>query len=870
MDIHERKSIGGAELLETVYYPNGGKTRFYASGENCFIVDTDIWKLESKDDVYNYSLLTDKQNAYMKRYNHVYRFLDGDLRVGSFEAAVRDSLTIGENMDMRTGDRSKGTDSSPLEMLFENRFTEVYGTDALQYLDKEYPIADGNGHTMFLDYVIHTKHGDIGVEENGVHYHHPQAIGQKRYREMLRKQNLCAQWGIRLFRFSTEDCGFENRIGDDIRSFFGPDTSDFIPVGLRVSRKLKLYEHQALTLERIQEQREKGVHTFLVHYPTASGKSRIIEEDLSRYLMTHPTAQAMILAPNMQIIRDWRERIGKTGQVEKPLSAFRNRITVSTFAGMARHYAEYGQKAFQYIVVDEAHHAVAPVIRRMIEYFIPDFLIGLTATDERLDHKKLTEVFGTYQTDLSLQDAMKKGIVAEANVYRIETNLDLSHVRFNGQDYVNADLEKSIRVTSRNELIAEVLEKYFTTDSVNRNAELNAVNVKIRPFETEQETKPKEIPVGELQGVVFCVNTEHASEMERVLNTHGISATAFTRKTKNPEKVMDDFRAHKIRFLCACQMISEGWDYPELGILVMARPTMSKVMYLQQIGRGLRKTASKQHVFIIDVVDQYGASLMPCSMHGIFHNSCYVPFGSILKTDYQPGDMIAVDGLVERVERIIPVNTETFEEKYGDYLNQEQLAREYFMSTGSITSWIQKGKIIPDVTFPFGNRKIYLFSPESVDHIRIEQKIAKHDDSTIRDDFFSFLHERDYSLSYKMPFLLGMLKHMNQNGEADIDDVLSDYIAFYQSRIERHLTVDRKTCPYTEETLQDKVFVKRNMLTNPFEKFERKRFMYYSKNLNMIAMNHSLYSQLTKEDFESIEKQMYEDLADYYKDMGGF
>lgn len=78
-------------------------------------------------------------------------------------------------------------------------------------------------------------------------------------------------------------------------------------------------------------------------------------------------------------------------------------------------------------------------------------------------------------------------------------------------------------------------------------------------------------------------------------------------------------------------MISEGWDYPELGILVMARPTLSKVLYMQQIGRGLRRTNTKTNVFVIDVVDEYGAMAKPCSMHSIFSNPFYTAFGSILK-----------------------------------------------------------------------------------------------------------------------------------------------------------------------------------------------------------------------------------------------
>ena len=94
---------------------------------------------------------------------------------------------------------------------------------------------------------------------------------------------------------------------------------------------------------------------------------------------------------------------------------------------------------------------------------------------------------------------------------------------------------------------------------------------------------------------------------------------------------MADFKQKKIRFLCACNMISEGWDYPELGILVMARPTLSKVLYLQQIGRGLRKTDTKKNVIVIDVVDEYGAMIKACNMHTIFANPYYVPFGDIIK-----------------------------------------------------------------------------------------------------------------------------------------------------------------------------------------------------------------------------------------------
>ena len=572
----------------------------------------------------------------------------------------------------------------------------------------------------------------------------------------------------------------------------------------------------------------------MIVLPTAAGKSKIVEEDLHEFAKNKKGFKGLILVPGINILADWNQR------VHNSLPELEDKIDIRTYAYMARHYTELSSDYYNYIVVDEAHHAVAPMLKRVIQYYNADFTIGLTATDQRPDKKKLETVFGSYSTSLSLKEAMEKGIVAKANVYRIETNIDLSKVRFNGKDYVNADLEKRIRVTSRNELIVDVLKEYFTSGEASLR-----------------------------QGVIFCVNVSHANEMARLLNKAGIVAASYTGQTKKPASVMDDFKNKKIRFLCSCNMISEGWDYPELGILVMARPTLSKVLYLQQIGRGLRKTNTKKNVIVIDVVDEYGAMIKACNMHTIFANPYYVPFGDITITNYTPGDMLVVDGIEERIERITEVDINTFEDKYGDYLSQEQLAREYFINTGTVTSWIKKERIKPSVEYKFGSKSLYLFSPDDVEKYRKELGIKEHNNDTIKQDFFEFLEERDYSLSYKMPFLLAFIKNVDSIGDAKIDDVLNDYIAFYQDRIDRGLQVDRSTCPYNETTLKDRKSICRNMLTNPFEKFERKRFLYYSKDLSIIAMNHALYSKMNAEDWDRVKSQMQEDLEHYYSDMGG-
>ena len=820
-------------LKEQVEYQNGGISRFYDNGNDMVIIDEAICQYDAKTPVFSYMLITDKQNRYMHEFRRVFRFLGYDKRMVDRYLNHHDDI---EQVDYRitVGDRSEQADVSPLELHFESNFANVYGMNALKYLSREYSICDETGNNYFLDYFVRTSSDKIAVEENGVSYHHPQIIGEERYRKQLNKQNTCAIWGIKLYRFSTEDCSFDSRIEDDIKQYFGKDPSLFVNEGLKIERSVELYEHQSVSLKEIKNRRANGVNAFLVVLPTAAGKSKIVEEDIKEFSKGKNDFRGLVLVPGTRTKADWDERVVKS------LPNLKDNIDIFTYSYLARHYSEIPSHYYSYLVVDEAHHAVAPVLKRVIQYFNPDFMIGLTATDQRPDKKKLEAVFGSYTTSLSLKDAMEKEVVAKANVYRIETNIDLSQVRFNGKDYVNADLEKRIRVSSRNELIVDVLKEYFS-----------------------------EGVSGTLQGIIFCINIPHVNEMARLLNVAGISAVSYTGNTKNPEQVMTDFKDKKIRFLCACNMISEGWDYPELGILVMARPTLSKVLYLQQIGRGLRRTDVKKNVIVIDVVDEYGAMIKACNMHSIFANPYYVPFGDITKLDYLPGEMIIVDGISERIESIREVDINTFEEKYGNYLSQEQLAREYFVSTGTVSSWIKKDKIIPSVSYKFGSKMLYMFSPEDVEKYRSILEIKEHNDNTIKQDFFDFLEERDYSLSYKMPFLLAFMNAIDSIGDAEIDQVLGNYIAFYMDRLNRNLQVDRSTCPYNQTTLLDKKAIRQNILTNPFEKFERKRFLYYSKDLNVISMNHALFSQMNDDDWSRVRKQMQDDLMNYYAGMGG-
>ena len=826
-----------AERQDTYAYDEENYSIWYQLVDTQLIID--CFHFEDKIlNVFDYRTYTSYQNRIMQSGVSVYRFLLEDV-LDQADVWLTGEIEFSPTYN-HSRDRSLSVaDSTGLEHFFEQRFCEVYGMSALKYLRREYPLPSRAKYAYSLDYVVEKLDGTmIAVEENGVTYHHPHLIGKEAYRRQLEKQNVCAHLGIPLYRFTSLDCLFPALVDDQIKYIFG-DSKTFRVAGLQVQRNYRLYEHQLAALQDIQDLRfsNPAPHAVLQVFPTATGKSKIVEEDLIGFIGKSPRAKVLIVGPSRRVVEDWMGRLLQLFTNTDITIGFddSSQIVIGTYHLLWSLASKVEPSHFSYLVFDEAHHAVAPVIRRSLQYFEPEFLIGLTATPDRLDQKRLEEVFGSFRSTLDLSQAIEKQLISNIRAYRIESNLSLGEVRFNGKDYVNADLERSILVDSRNHLITEVLKRYFSDGK---------------------------------KGVVFCVNVRHAKEMAELLQNAGFEAEAVSGKTKHIDRIIDSFRFGSLQFLCSCDLLNEGWDAPEIEVLVMARPTISKVLYLQQLGRGLRKSGTKKELYVIDVVDLYGSIARPWSVHALFSNPAYVPFG-LINRQYSIGDLVSVLGLNETVRALIPIDITTFEQQYEGYLDEEQAARELFIGTSTLHTWITKKTVFPDLTLPLGARRIYYFKPETLEMIRQQKQLAVHNDQTLRDDFFGFLEEKSYTFSFKIVFMLSLLEHCNEQGEANIDAVTESYRAFYKRRLKANLSVDRPSCIYTESFLDDIKALKRNMLANPFEKFERKRFVQYVKDLSLLGFNPLLYNRLSKDDIASVVAMMKQHLSEYYHSLGG-
>ncbi len=811
-------------LLETVQFASNINSTFYKNNDAILIIDSNLCDSHGET-FYDYSYYTSTQNKVIKKYKiPFYRFVN-TTPIEEIEAFVYGD--INQFQSYGTSKMNRGGDNSFLETRFEEAFSISYGHSALSLLYKDYPILSLKGSTYFIDYMVKLKNGRfIGFELNGVKYHHPQLVGLMQYTKQLEKQNLCNKEGIDIYRFSYNQCtNTSYNLSLLIKEIVG-DISQVKQKTLLGKRNFTLYNHQEGAIKKLENLHAKDNSSMLIVLPTATGKTQIIIEDLLNYLFKNSKSKVGIFSPTLAIKNNWIKTLDYNN-----LSQYN--ICVGTYHLLAKLSRETPNYYFDYIIIDEAHHAVANCTKNALIHFKPKLLVGLTATTQRLDNKRLEDVFGNYSTNLSLEEAMKKNIIAKARAYRIETNLDLSHVRYNKREYNNGDLEKSIRVNSRNEMIGELLQKYFNDGS---------------------------------PGVVFCVSINHAKEMAKILRVKfNFKAKDISSKDgKKAKQILADFHNKKIQFLCVCDLLNEGWDEPELKVLVMARPTLSKVLYMQQLGRGLRKTKTKKEVYIIDVVDNFSYYINPYSAHAIFNNSNYIQWGYVNEPNYPYQDMICVNGIYEKVKNIVPISINTLDKEVKGLLNIEASARKLFIGTNTFKKWINKYDIKADKVLTFGNNTLLYFTEKSIEKIRLEMGLPLHNDDTLKEDFYKFLEEKNYTFSFKMIFLLGSIKLADCIGQINLDELVNFYRNFYLSRLKNNLKVDRKGCVYDEEYLNDKIKVKKSILKNPFEKFERKRFFEYNKDLNKIAINHKLFNQWDENDTKKIIKMMKQHLKEYY------
>lgn len=351
---------------------------------------------------------------------------------------------------------------------------------------------------------------------------------------------------------------------------------------------MRAKDYQQEILEKLDVERDVHKHfRNLVVAATGTGKTVIAAFDFKRYREKHPDCHFLFIAHRQEILRQAMQTFrivledpnfgsvwDGTNEPSNYQHMFASKDTLRNRIDTIKLTRDY----YNYMVVDEVHHIVAPTYVKLIEYFKPSILLGLTATPERTnENEDIKKYFDNHiSAEIRLPAALNAGLLAPFHYYGIPDNVDLSEVKWSGHGYDVAELS---RIYTQNDfrtgLILKKMQEYIG------NSRLHKV-----------------------RALCFCVDKQHAKFMNAKFTLAGLKTDVLTSDDNNHHRriVKQRLQSGAINYLFVVDLFNEGVDIPEIDTVLFLRPTESATVFLQQFGRGLRLHKGKDHLTVLDFV----------------------------------------------------------------------------------------------------------------------------------------------------------------------------------------------------------------------------------------------------------------------------
>jgi len=484
----------------------------------------------------------------------------------------KDTVSLNEYLETY---KSRITQES--ETLFVQDFLyPLFGEKHIKNIVPQYPFIDSEGRARRIDFGIVYDGRKIALEVNGETYHAEGIIPNENFDDNLNRQNEILNAGWFLLRFSysqLQSPQWRKKVANDLFSLLRKRVPELIFETVIEPNYL-----QKNVLEALDYYRNRGWKKGIVILPTGTGKTF-----LSAFDTLNAKGRVLFIVHRLDILSQSKEAFEKiypneklgllTGEekynVEDSKVLFASKDTLRNPDVLQ----SFKQTEFDYIVVDEVHHGQAQSYQSVLQYFNPNFfMLGLTATPDRMDRKDIFELFD-YQKiyEYTLSAAIENGFLVPYTYYGLMDNIDYNNIRYNGKKYNIADLDKTLIINDRNE---KIFEEYLSKGDGNK-------------------------------ALGFCCSIKHADAMATFFNKKGVPSVAITTETENKEQVIKDFRENKYTVAFTVDLFNEGIDFPDLQVLLFLRPTESKTVFFQQLGRGLRLCGGKSKVVVIDFIGNY-------------------------------------------------------------------------------------------------------------------------------------------------------------------------------------------------------------------------------------------------------------------------
>lgn len=355
--------------------------------------------------------------------------------------------------------------------------------------------------------------------------------------------------------------------------------------------EVRPYPHQVQMLEELSVEREvHDRHRNLLVAATGTGKTVIAALDYKRLAESAGRRPALLfIAHRTEILeqarRTYREVLGDAGFGELYIAGERPTEWTHVFASIQsfqpRTLEQFDPGQFEIVVIDEFHHAEAASYQRVMQHFRPVELLGLTATPERADGVDVRKFFDyRVASELRLWDALAADLLVPFHYFAVADGTDLSHVAW-----------------TRGRYDPSPLEDLFTGNDARARIVLNELHDKVSD-------------VLQMRALGFCMGVRHAVYMARVFNEAGIPALALSghsRKTERSE-ALGRLSRRKVNVIFTADLYNEGVDVPDVDTVLFLRPTESPTIFLQQLGRGLRRARDKAVLTALDFVGNHNTN----------------------------------------------------------------------------------------------------------------------------------------------------------------------------------------------------------------------------------------------------------------------
>ena len=524
------------------------------------------------------------------------------------------------------------------------------------------------------------------------------------------------------------------------------------------SNDIVLFEPRGVQIEALcslENTRAEGARRALVQAATGVGKTYLAAFDSKKYervlFVAHREEILKQAAESFKNVRDSDDYgffDGESKCTDKSV-IFASVATLGRNEYLNNKY--FASDYFNYIVIDEFHHAINDQYQRIVNYFNPQFLLGLTATPERMDGRNIYEICDyNVPYEISLKEAINKGMLVPFHYYGIFDDTDYSKLHIVRGRYDEKELNETyIGNVHRYELIYKYYCKY-----------------------------------GSRQALGFCCSKEHAREMAREFSSRGIPSVAVFSDasgeyTEKRNVAIQKLKNGEIRVIFSVDMFNEGVDITSVDMVMFLRPTESPIVFLQQLGRGLRKCRGKEFLNVLDFIGNYEKAgrvrfLLEgkSSTHGeVYHPSDILLFPDDCLVDF---DMKLIDLFAKMDRKHLKLRDQVINEYFRvkEFLGKRPSRLDLFtyMDDNIYETAIRHSK-----DNPF--KKYLEFLNDIGELNQIEEEFYKG----IGREFISLLENTNMSKVYKMPVLMAFYNNSNVLMEVSEKQLLSSWKEFFST-----------------------------------------------------------------------------------------